>query len=676
MRQHRVLRFASAAVAPDTLLPTAVSGEERISTPTVFTIDLAAKADGPDIDPAALLAETATLEILQGAGSRHAPTAWRPIRGVLREFAETGHGHDWIRYRAVLVADIWPLSLSRRTKVHQHRAVPDLVKDVLSAHRISGKAVELNLRGRYAEREYVLQYQEDDLSFICRLLEHEGISWYQRHDAGATVLVLTDHADGWATVPGDAEIPFRPRHGNDDGEAAAAQDWYQQEVIDELARVQRLVAGSYEVRDWNYRTPGSDLTAKVQVGNQAVAGPTSLFGEHHKDAGEAGRIAGLRAEELRCRQAVFQGGGDQRGFRCGHRFTLESHPRPAFAQEYLLVAVHHDITQALEGGSGSGASTHYENRFTALPAGQVYRPELRTPRPIVPGVLNARIDAAGDGTYAELDDTGRYHVKLLADTAEAAPGGGSRAVRMAQPSTGADHGFHLPLHKESEVLLVHVGGDPDRPIIAGTVPNPDTPSVVVGANQTQSVWRSAGANEVRFEDLKGKEEVFLHASRDRRVEVVHDDQTTVGNDQRLTVRKSQTVKIATTCHLAIGAAYQISVGAAMNESVGASKSEEVGAAKYETVAGERTLDVGKDFAVKVGAEHREQAVGKRLVKAKAVLIEAEDEITLRCGKASLTLTRSGDIRIEGKDVLVKASGKLAGKAAGDLVLKGAKSADN
>ena len=675
MKHHRVLRFDSPAVGDQVFFPTNITGSESISSPFAYRIALVASARGPEIDLGAVVSQPASWWILQGSGSRMDPGTWIPTRGVLREFAEVGHGTDWIRYRAELVSPWWPLSLSRRTKVYQRLSVPDLVRQVLTDGGIPAAELEFNLRGRYPVRDYVLQYQEDDLAFVSRLLEHEGISWFHRHDAERTVAVLTDHPDGWVVVSGDPSIPFRPRHeGDEDGQAAP--DWFQQEVVDELSQVQRLVPGAVTSRDWNYRTPGHLPTATIAVGGDAVSGATSGFGAHAPDAAEARRIATVRAEELRCRQALFVGGGDQRGFRCGHRFTLESHPRPAFAQEYLLTAVEQDVSQAIEHGSGAKGGTHYANRFRAQPVGQPYRPEQLTPRPVVSGVLNARIDAAGAGTYAELDDQGRYQVKLLADTAESAAGSGSRPVRMAQPHTGVDHGFHLPLHGRAEVLLAHVGGDPDRPIIAGTVPNPDTPSVVTGRNQTQSIWRSAGQNELRFEDLRGSEEIFLHATRDRRVEVVHDDVTQVGHDQRLAVGAAQSVSVALACHVAIGAAYQISVGAAMNETVGASKSEEVGASKFETVVGQRTLNVGQDFTVEVGGEQQETATGKRLVKAKAVLIEAAEELVLTCGKASITLKKSGDIVVSGKDVQLKASGKLAGKAGGEVILKGSKTGAN
>ena len=684
MQHHRVLRFVSSAVPDDALIPTVVNGFERISGSFRWELNLVSRASEGDLDLEGVLAQPASLEILQGSGSRQSPTAWRPIHGVLSEFAQIIHGKDWIRYRAVLVPTVWTLSLNRDTRIFQKLTVPDIVRQVLSGHGLSGPAVEFNLQGKYAPREYAVQYQEDDLAFISRLLEHEGMSWYHRYDDERSVLVITDHGEGFASVAGDTTIPYRARADADSDSPAPAVDWYQQEVVDAFACHQQLVPKAVAVQDWNYRQPGHDLAAKEVVADHAVTDGTYLFGEHQHDGSEAKRLAQLRAEELRCRRLVFRGGGDQRGFRCGNRFNLESHPRADFCGDYLLVEVRHEISQALERGSGSGGSTHYANEFTALPVTVTYRPELRTARPVVPGVLNARIDAAGSGQYAELDEVGRYHVKLAFDRSKPADGTASQPMRMVQPYGGSDHGVHFPLHKSAEVLLLHVNGDPDRPIIAGSVPNPDVPSVVTGANQTQSVIRTAGHNELRFEDLKGSEQIFMHATKDRVTEVLNDDTETIGQDEKIKIgrNKDESIglasqeKVGAAKHVAIGAAYQISVGAAMNESVGASKTEEVGKFKYETVGGKRTLDVGEGFTVTIGAEHHESAVKERSITAKAIKLVAEEEIVFQVGEASITMKKNGDIRISGKNLLLNATGKLSGKASGEVALKGSKTAGN
>jgi type VI secretion system secreted protein VgrG len=145
----------------------------------------------------------------------------------------------------------------------------------------------------------------------------------------------------------------------------------------------------------------------------------------------------------------------------------------------------------------------------AIPADVQFRPERNTPRPRINGTMNATIDAAGDGQYAEIDDEGRYKVVLPFDQSGNSEGRASRWVRMAQPYSGANYGMHFPLHKGTEVLLTFIDGDPDRPIISGSVPNPDTMSPVTGGNQTASVIRTGGGNQIRIEDNDGGQQIHL-----------------------------------------------------------------------------------------------------------------------------------------------------------------------
>jgi len=155
--------------------------------------------------------------------------------------------------------------------------------------------------------------------------------------------------------------------------------------------------------------------------------------------------------------------------------------------------------------------TWYRNTFTVLPAEVQFRPERKTPKARFNGVLNAKIDAAGSGQYAELDEQGRYKIILPFDTSGRKDGKASAWVRMMQPYAGSGHGMHFPLHKGTEVLLSFIDGDPDRPIIAGAVTNPETPSLVNADNQTKSRLVSASGNEFHMEDQAGKERILLNS---------------------------------------------------------------------------------------------------------------------------------------------------------------------
>ena len=141
--------------------------------------------------------------------------------------------------------------------------------------------------------------------------------------------------------------------------------------------------------------------------------------------------------------------------------------------------------------------------------------------------MNAKVDASGSGQYAEIDEQGRYKLKLPFDRSESKGGKASRWVRMAQPYAGSDYGMHFPLHKDIEVLLTFIDGDPDRPIIAGSVPNPETGSPVTAQNLTKSMMRSCGANELHFDDQKGEENIFLHGTKDWTIDITNDKNQTI-----------------------------------------------------------------------------------------------------------------------------------------------------
>jgi type VI secretion system secreted protein VgrG len=348
-----------------------------------------------------------------------------------------------------------------------------------------------------------VQYQETDLAFFSRLCEHEGI-WYrfEQGDGGEKLLVC-DSADDYGTIAG--EVPFRPVI------AGESEGLDRPEEIRTFESRHRMIAGEVVLNEYNWRTPGVDLQVSHAVDAKGTAGSLYLYGEHYATREEGHTIAQIRAEEVRCRRVLFSGTGDSKLFRAGRTFELADHYRGDFNRRYLLVEVEHEAAQSVEFLNKAFAGPAYRNSFVAIPANVPFRPERVTPRPRVEGVLNAQIDAAGTGEYAEIDDLGRYKVKIPFDRSGRDGGLASRYVRMAQPYVGQDMGMHFPLHKGTEVLLVHTNGDPDRPIIAGAVPNAETTSVVTAQNQTQCAIRTSGGNHMTIENTDGKQRIRMYS---------------------------------------------------------------------------------------------------------------------------------------------------------------------
>jgi hypothetical protein len=203
----------------------------------------------------------------------------------------------------------------------------------------------------------------------------------------------------------------------------------------------------------------------------------------------------------------------------GSLFTLSNHYRKDFNREYLVVSVTHEGSQECflpqENAHGSGTDKPnqpwYRNSFTATESSQQFRPERLTEPSRFYGTLNARIDASGNGDYAELDDAGRYKVILPFDMENREPGKASCWIRMMQPYGGKKEGMHFPLRKETEVLLTFIDGNPDRPVIAGALPNVVTPSPVIDKNASMGKIASPSGHVIHFEDKRQKESLLVYS---------------------------------------------------------------------------------------------------------------------------------------------------------------------
>jgi len=710
----RVYQLHNGAIADGTLVVAGFHGVEHLSTPFHFELDLVSSKT--DLDGEAILAADGWLGIQQPtmlAGSGRRGVQMLRIHGVLANFEQHGRHDEGVRYKAVLVPRLWRLLLTAQSRIFQNLSAVDIVKQVLKDHGFEPDDSCWRTSGRtYPTREYVVQYRESDLAFISRLLEHEGIFYHFEHHDERSTLVFGDQPEACNKLSGNAAFKYRTHVGG-----TRAPDAVVEESIFELSVQHQPVTGQVVLGDFNYRSPGAPMYPSASVSSPAAFGTQYEYGDHFKDADEGDGLASVRAEEIACRKRRFSGVGDARAFRAGAVFTLQDHYRGDVNMDHLLVGVRH---RGEQGFNTSNTDDHptatYANDFVSIPANVVFRPPRRTLKPVISGAITAKIDAAGDGKYAELDDQGRYKVKFPFDNSDKKDGKASRQVRMAQPYGGDQMGMHFPLHKGTEVLITHVNGDPDRPVISAAVPNPSTGSMVKGENQTQSVIRTGGKNALVLEDTDGAEEFNLNATRDHLFEIGHDSEITVANNAKesVGVNHSQTIgsndsqsvgadrtvsvganlnetigsnevvmigvssteTIGVNKALTIGVAYEVTVGAAMAETVGASRTETVGVNSSESVGANKSVHVGGNQDVEIGKDSKESIDGKLTLvvkkdygaKAKKIMLEAEDELTIKVGKATLVMKKNGDITMNGKKITIKGDG--------DVVVKGSKIAEN
>ncbi len=481
----------------DALRVVSFQGEEKISRLFRYTFELL--SEDPELDPVDILNKKATFVLHRGDED--------PLKifGIISHFEQRGRSPSYVSYYAELVPKMWLTGLTFRNEIFQNMNVEKIVTEVLQSDGLAAKDFEFDLSGSYSDLEFVAQYRETNFDFINRWLEHFGIFYYFDHKDDNDVIMFTDDNEKLPAIEQPEDLPYNPNK----------DPLSEKETVTEITCRTKVVTGLHQVKDYNYRHPSRDLKAESQIDSEAP-GLFYDYGDHYREVSEGEAIAKVRNEETLAQSKVFKGKSDCRLFRAGYTFKMGEHYRSDWND---LVYI---LTHVKSRGSQRGLFAYlaepketlptYENEFLAIPNDIAFRPVRITKKPKISGFMNAKIDAGSDGQYAELDDQGRYKVIIPYDLSGNSGGEASQFIRMAQPYAGAGYGMHFPLHKDTEVVLSFVDGDPDRPIIASAVTNPATTSPVTSSNQTTSVIRDNGNNEIILESADGGQIIHIKQS--------------------------------------------------------------------------------------------------------------------------------------------------------------------
>ncbi|PTN36719.1 type VI secretion system Vgr family protein [Desulfonatronum sp. SC1] len=501
--KENAFTFVSQALPEDTFTVVRFSGEEGLSTLYRFEILLVSEKE--DVDLTAVLQNPATLTIK----GRFSGAEDLPYHGILSSFEQMHQAGEYVFYRAELRPKAWWLTLTHHNQIFLNKKLHEYLSEVLEdGGLLHGLDFEFQLQEKETPREYVCQYGESHFAFVSRWMEWDGIYyWFEQGEQGEK-LIASDTLIAHVPLSGHETMTYSPPSGLDAGEA--------DHVIKRFTLKQSPLPKNVLLKDYNYMKPSLDLEGKAPV-QDGGRGEIYLYGENFLDKSEGDHLAKIRAEEYRCREKVFHGLSSIPALRPGYAFQMQRHFREEFNQGYLTTHVRHEGSQEHYLLSGLGLTDldakddlFYRNTFECIPASTQFRPPRATPKPRMAGTLSAKVDAAGSGKYAELDKHGRYKVILPFDLSGRKEGKASAYLRMMQPYAGEGMGFHAPLHKGTEVLLSFIEADPDRPVIAGAVPNPETPSPVNDANQTQVRLLSGGGNVMHMEDEEGKQRMLMH----------------------------------------------------------------------------------------------------------------------------------------------------------------------
>ncbi|WP_429594769.1 type VI secretion system Vgr family protein [Sphingomonas zeicaulis] len=464
----------------------------------------------------------------------------RHFHGLLAEIDHVMEDGAGFHYRLVFRPWTYFLQFNRAYRIFEAKSAVDIIKEVLSAHGV--RTDYSRLRATYRPRPYCMQYQESDLQFLSRIMEQDGIYYFFRHEAGDHVLVLCDSRAAHQPAPGYTALRFPRAMLGEAGSPEMIWDWHEHYV----ASAERDIV--LQAHD-----PASarvlDATSTGAARNKAETAEVHAHVGGFDQASLGTHWAKVRLEATQAARHRFRGRGDALGIGCGNLLKLSDDTgRRGVNAEFLLTAVRHHIpVEPLRSGATQPARSV---EIEAVLASTPYRAPQRTAKPVAAGPETA-IVVEGGADDSNADPQGRVRVEFhWAARSKARAPRRSCWLRVSHPSAGADFGhFVLPRNRQ-EVVVSFLEGDPDRPLITGRVYNGDHRHPYgLPEKRTRSVWRSrtigragsyAGAekqpsgpafNELSFEDKGGAEEVYLRAQRDRRTEVMLDDDLTVQRDR-------------------------------------------------------------------------------------------------------------------------------------------------
>ncbi|HBB5685697.1 TPA: type VI secretion system Vgr family protein, partial [Escherichia coli] len=475
------------------------TGHEQLSSP--FRYDIEFTSTNKAITPESVLMQ-------DGAFSLTAPpvqgmpvqTALRTLHGVITSFKHLSSSQDEARYEVRLEPRMALLTRSRQNAIYQNQTVPQIVEKILrERHQMRGQDFVFNLKNEYPAREQVMQYGEDDLTFVSRLLSEVGI-WFRFATDARLKIEVVEFYDDQSGYERGLTLPLRHPSGLFDGET---------EAVWGLNSAYSVVEKSVSTRDYNYR----EATAEMTTGqHDATGGDNTTYGEAYhyadnflqkgdKEAAESGAFyARIRHERYLNEQAILQGQSTSSLLMPGLEIKVQGDDAPAVFRKGVLIT----------GVTASAARDRsYELTFTAIPYSERYgyRPAL-IPCPVMAGTLPARVTSTvKNDIYAHIDKDGRYRVNLDFDRDTWKPGYESLWVRQSRPYAGDTYGLHLPLLAGTEVSIAFEEGNPDRPYIAGVKHDSAHTDHVTIQNYKRNVLRTPANNKIRLDDERGKEHI-------------------------------------------------------------------------------------------------------------------------------------------------------------------------
>lgn len=706
------------ALPENTLLFSSLSGSERLST--LYDYQLTLCSENSELDLNDLLGTDISVELELARGGH------RYFHGFVSKCSQSGIRNNFALYEFNIRPWFWFLTRTADCKIFQDLSVRQIIKNVFDDAGFTDYEDKLN--EEYKPLNFCVQYRETDFNFLSRLMEQEGIYYYFKHEKGAHKLVLCDSIAAHKASENYKEVMLYDLGANDMTIEDHLKSW-------NLSN--QLQPGKYAMRDFNFESPSADLLVQRNDPGKHARAEYEIYdypGEYPDlSAGET--AVRIRREESQAQQQIARGSGNAQGLAAGNLFTLTESEREDHNREYLITHSYCSVRMNNHVGNSNEVLDVYSD-VSAIDSKQVFRAPRVTPKPLVQGAQTA-IVVGPKGEEIWTDEYGRVKLHFHWDRYDDSNEESSCWVRVSQIWAGQGWGaMHIP-RIGHEVIVEFLEGDPDRPIITGRVYNGENGVPYdLPANATQSGIKSRSSkggsaknfNEIRMEDKKGSEELYIQAEKNEKIKVKnnksesvganetinigHNRKETVGNDETLhvkndrnrTVDKNESVEVngfrkhyvklneminvAVAQEISVGAFQAINVGAFQAIDVGGYQMFNVGGYQDVNIAGYQNTHVGQDYtlAVKkcrkteiteidtlnIGADRQTTIKdGDVLDVGKDLKITAGDSIELATGSSKLSMKSDGKIELTGMQIAIKtAAATVEIDQAGFITIKG------
>jgi type VI secretion system secreted protein VgrG len=667
-QEHRSVQLKTP-FGKDVLLFSSMTASERVSQP--FQLRVSALSENGTLDGKKILGQPVSIEVkLSGSGKVE-----RVFHGIVSDFTQSSYGERHHEYELTVRPWFWFLSRTADCRIYQNLTVREIFESLVK--ECGATDFRFDIAGSYKKLLYCVQYRETMFNFLSRLLEQEGIYYYFEHSDSEHTMVLVDDTAKLSAVDGYAKVPYYP--------PTEKESLRERDHLTSWTCVATVQPGGYATGDFDFKAPKKNLfkTAKKPLPHATANGEIFDYpaevpamkddgAEALESAAEVDRIAKMRLAELQAAHEIAHGHGNALGLAAGRVFTLEKFPRQDRNIKYAVIAADYTLTsESYESGSHQGAE--FDISIEAIDARVAYRPPRVTPKPVVQGAQTA-IVVGKSGEEIDTDKWGRVKVQFPWDRKGKNNETSSCRLRVASSWAGQQWGaIHIPRIGQ-EVVVSFLEGDPDRPLITGSVYNgQNMPPYTLPANATQSGIKSRSSkggndknfNEIRFEDKKGSEEFCVHAEKDYKVDVENDATWRVGLDEDSPAKNKKGV-----AKLLVGKTLTVDVGDEITFVTGESK---IVMKKNGDIAITcMNLSVKATQKIELKADSQVDINGQQQVNVKSLKIAAEGTTGVDVKGLKVAIQGNATVEIKGNAMAkVEAGGMLDLSASGIASLKGA-----